>query len=154
MGEASPANDHVLVEETTRTTPALWVAMGALVATDLAGGIIAVRTGLNTWAEAWGSEALLAAPLPMIFSQALLAWLALRLTGRRAAIPAALLALACLLSVASGFFDGGYSNPQLTTGTRLVQAWLLAVTGVVGVLAARHALRAWRSAAGADAGGS
>jgi len=107
-----------------------------------------VRTGLNTWPEAWGSEALLAAPLPMIFMQVLLAWLALRLTGRRAAIPAVLLALACLVSVASGFFDGGLTSPQLTTGTRLVQAWLLAVTGVVGGLAVRQALHAWRSAAG------
>ncbi len=128
--------------------PALAVAMGVLVATDVAGGIIAVRTGLNTWGEAWGSEALLAAPLPMIFMQVLLAWLTLRLTGRRAAIPAALLALACLVSVASGFFDGGLSNPQLTAGTRVVQAGLLAVTAVVGVLAAGHAVRAWRSTDG------
>jgi len=117
--------------------------MGVLVATNLLGGVVAVQTGLNTWSEAWGSDALLAAPLPMIFMQVLLAWLAVRLTGRRAAIPAVLLALACLVSVASGFFDGGLSDPQLTGGTRLVQAALLTVTGVVGVLAARHAQREW-----------
>lgn len=119
-------------------------ATGLLVVTDAVGGIVAVQTGLNTWNDAWGGAARLAAPLPMVFSQVLLAWLTLRLTGRKAAIPAGLLALACLVSVASGFFDGGLSDPKLTVGTRLFQSWLLAVTSTVGALAARHSWHAWR----------
>ena len=37
----------------------LVVAMSVLVVTDLVGGLIAVAAGVNTWAEAWGSDALL-----------------------------------------------------------------------------------------------
>jgi len=39
---------------------ALRLAMAVLLATDLVGGLLAVRAGVNTWGEAWGPEALLA----------------------------------------------------------------------------------------------
>jgi hypothetical protein len=122
----------------------LVLAVGALVITDLVGGLIAVATGLNSWSEAWGSKALLAAPLPMIGAQVLLCWLAVRLSGRRAAVAAGLLAAACLVSAVSGFFDGGLQDPDLTGWTHAFQVLLLTVTGVVAVLAARRAAQAWR----------
>ena len=53
-----------------------------------------------------------------------------------AAVPAGLLAVACLVSLASGFFDGGLGNTALEPGMAAYQVFLLAVTGVVGVLAA------------------
>ncbi len=121
-------------------------ALVALVATDLVGGLLAVASDVNTWGEAWGSKALLAAPLPMIAVQILLVVLALRLTGRKAAIPAGLLAAACLVSVISGFFDGGLGNDELTPALAAYQLFLLAVTGVVGVLAARRAAKVLRKA--------
>ncbi len=120
----------------TRRTPPLALALSGLLLTDLAGGLIAVASGVNDWSSAWGGSALLAAPLPMIAGQVVLTWLALRLRSRWAALPAALLALACLVSVASGFFDGGLGNDALAPAHAAVQAFLLAVTGVVGVLAA------------------
>jgi hypothetical protein len=122
----------------------LVLAVGALVVTDLVGGLIAVGTGLNSWTQAWGSKALLAAPLPMIAAQVLLCWLAVRLPGKRAAVAAGLLAAACLVSVVSGFFDGGLQNPDLTGWTHAFQVLLLTVTAVVAVLAARRAAQAWR----------
>ena len=129
-------------------TDPLVLAMGVLLVTDLAGGAVAARSGLNTWGQAWGSQARLAAPVPMIAAQLLLTTLTVRMGGRGAAIAAALLAAACLLSVVSGFFDGGLSDPALTTGTRALQLLLLSATTVVGALAAVRARRRWRWARG------
>jgi hypothetical protein len=119
----------------------LALAMGALLVVDLVGGLWAALSGVNTWADAWGGHALLAAPAPMIAAQVLLTWVAVRGRRRRAAIPAGLLALACLVSVASGFFDGGLGNAALEPGMAAYQVLLLAVTGVVGMLAAVRAVQ-------------
>ncbi len=118
----------------------LVVAMSVLVVTDLVGGLIAVAAGVNTWAEAWWSEALLAAPLPMIALQVLLTLVAVRSTGWLAVSAAVLLSLACLVSVVSGFFDGGLGNDALTPALSAYQVFLLVVTAVVGVLAALRAV--------------
>ena len=113
----------------------LVVAVAVLVALDLVGGVLAVRSGVNSWGEAWGGAALLAAPLPMIGAQLLLTWVAVRRTGRTAAVAGGLLAAACLVSVASGFFDGGLSDERLTPALSAYQVLLLTATAVVGVLA-------------------
>jgi hypothetical protein len=120
----------------------LLIAAVALIVIDVIGGVLAVSSDVNTWGEAWGSEALLAAPLPMMVAQLVLAWLAARNVrppvGRVAAI---VLALACLVSAISGFFDGGLANEELSGGLVVWQVFLLAVTAVVGLMAidrARH----------------
>ena len=123
----------------------LALAMVALLLVDLVGGLWAALSGVNTWADAWGGHALLAAPAPMIAAQVLMTWMAVRGRRRRAAIPAGLLALACLVSVASGFFDGGLGNAALEPGMAAYQVLLLTVTGVVGVLAAARAVQLVRS---------
>jgi hypothetical protein len=128
------------------TAHRLVTAVAALVAVDLAGGLLAVAADVNTWAEAWGGKALLAAPAPMIAVQLLLTWLAARRTGRGAALAAGVLALACLVSVGSGFFDGGLANDSLDGPLVGFQVFLLLVTGAVGVLALARARAALRSA--------
>ena len=126
----------VLQDRTTGTfRRPLVISVAALVATDLVGGLLAVAAGVNDWGEAWGSAALLAAPLPMIGAQLLLTWLAVRRASRGAAIAAGLLAAACFVSVISGFFDGGLANDELTPGLVAYQALLLLVTAAVGGLA-------------------
>ncbi len=131
---------------TALTVPrSLALAMGALLVVDLVGGVWAARSGVNTWPDAWGGHALLAAPAPMIAAQVLMTWMAVRGRRRRAAVPAGLLALACLVSVASGFFDGGLGNAALEPGMAAYQVFLLTVTGVVGVLAAVRAVQLVRS---------
>jgi hypothetical protein len=114
------------------TSRNLVVAVAVLLVTDLVGGVLAVGADVNTWGEAWGGDALLAAPLPMIAVQVVLTWLAVRRGSR---IAAGLLATACLVSVASGFFDGGLGNDELSPGLAAFQVLLLTVTGAVGVLA-------------------
>jgi hypothetical protein len=121
-------------------------AMAALVLMDVVGGLLAVASGVNTWGEAWGSQALLAAPVPMILAQVLLTAVAVRARRRAAAVASGLLAAACLVSVASGFFDGGLGNDRLSGGLVVVQALLLAVTGLLGVLALLRAVRLGRRA--------
>lgn len=119
----------------------LVTAVAVLVVVDLVGGLLAVASGVNTWGEAWGSSALLAAPLPMVLVQVVLCWLATRgeRRARVAVAAAALLAVACLVSVVSGFFDGGLGNAELTAGLVAYQALLLTVTAVVGGLAGTRA---------------
>jgi hypothetical protein len=112
--------------------------MAVLLVTDVVGGLLAVRAEVNTWGEAWGPEALLAAPVPMVVAQLLLVWLATRRDGRGAAVAAALLATACLVSGVSGFFDGGLGNAELSAGLAAYQYFLLAVTTAVGLLAIRR----------------
>ena len=129
---------------TTRHGRRLVVAMCALVVTDLVGGLLAVAAGVNTWTGAWWSEALLAAPVPMIVVQVALTFVAVHSARWYAAAAAVLLALACLLSVVSGFFDGGIGNDALTPALSAYQVLLLVVTAVVGVLAARRALEILR----------
>jgi len=114
--------------------------MAALVAVDLAGGLLAVAADVNTWAEAWSGDALLAAPVPMIAVQVLLTWVAATRRGRGAIVAAGALALACLVSVVSGFFDGGLANDSLDGPLVAFQVFLLLVTGTVGGLALA---RAW-----------
>jgi hypothetical protein len=132
------------------TTPAarrLALAMTALVATDALGGVLAVTNDVNTWGSAWSADALLAAPLPMIAAQVLCTVLAVRSGRRWAAVPAFLLALACFVSVVSGFFDGGLANDELDAGLVAYQVFLLAVTATGGVLAALRAVAARRTTA-------
>jgi hypothetical protein len=112
-----------------------WGTTG-LVLTDLVGGLLAVSQDVNTWSEAWGSKALLAAPWPMIAGQVVLTALSVRGRQRWAVVPAGLLTAACAVSVVSGFFDGGLGNDRLPPALVGYQALLLAVTGGVGVLAA------------------
>ena len=122
----------------------LRLSMAVLLGLDLVGGLLAVASGVNTWGEAWGGKALLAAPVPMIVGQVLLTWLATRTSRRSAAVAAGLLAAACLVSVVSGFFDGGLGNDELTPALTAFQALLLAVTGVTGLLAAARAVEVTR----------
>jgi hypothetical protein len=133
-----PADD--LPAPTPAAVRPLRIAMAVLVATDLVGGLLAVRAGVNTWGEAWGPEALLAAPVPMILAQLVLVWLATRRGGRLAIVAASLLAVACLVSVVSGFFDGGLGNAELSPGLAAFQYFLLAVTTSVGLLAVGRAV--------------
>jgi hypothetical protein len=130
---------------TSTTSRRLVVAVVALVVIDLVGGLLAVAAHVNTWSEAWGSKALLAAPVPMIAVQVLLTVIAVRGNGRAAVIAAGLLALACFVSVISGFFDGGIGNDELTPALSAYQVFLLAVTATVGVLAAGRCWEAWKA---------
>ena len=112
----------------------------ALIAIDIIGGVLAVSSGVNTWGEAWGSRALLAAPLPMMVAQLVLAWVAARnLRPPVGLVAAIVLALACLVSAISGFFDGALANDELSGGLVTWQVFLLTATAVVGVLAIARA---------------
>ena len=107
-------------------------AVSGLLVLDLVGGVLAIREGVNRAADAWGSRAVLAAPLPMMLAQAALA-VAGRGGGRRRMIASGLLAAACLISGMSGFFDGQLGRKGLPA------------TLTAGGLAAADAIRSART---------
>lgn len=72
----------------------------------------------------------------MVVAQVVCTVVAVRSEKRWAAVRAYLLAVACFVSVISGFFHGGLGNDERSGGLVAFQVLLLAVTGVVGVLAA------------------
>ena len=76
----------------------------------------------------------------MMVAQLVLAWLAARnVRPPVGLIAAVLLGLACLVSVVSGFFDGGLANEALSAVLVGWQVLLLSVTAVVGLLALARA---------------
>jgi hypothetical protein len=112
-----------------------------VLATDLVGGLLDVGAGRSSLASAWSSSAALCAPWPMIAFQVGAYLLIRRGSGRLGRVAAVLLALACLLSVLSGFFDGQLGRVDLSAGERVFQVWLVAATGVLGFAAAAFSLR-------------
>lgn len=124
-----------------QNTKVLLVGVGGLVVLDVVGGVAAISADVNTPAEAWSSRALLAAPWPMIVGQIALAVAAHRLAGTPGRVAAGLLSAACLVSAASGFFDGGLGNENVPAHLVPLQWLLVGSTAVVGVLAGRVALQ-------------
>jgi len=119
--------------------------MVALFVCDVIGGFIALATDeADTWDEAWGFNTESTVPLPVGVTQLVLAWLAARNVrppvGRIAAV---VLSAFCLISVVFGSFDGdliGNIGSDGLLSSRVVWGFvLLAVTAVVGLLAAARA---------------
>jgi hypothetical protein len=127
-------------ERTDACGRTLMIGVGGLLALDLVGGLLAVAYKLNTPREAWSSKATLAAPAPMMIPQALLAGAAAHWNDRRGAAAAGLLAVACLVSATSGFFDGQLGRKDLRPALFGFQVVLLASTMTVGGLAAARLL--------------
>jgi hypothetical protein len=113
----------------------LIIGVAGLVTLDLVGGGLAIANDVNTPGEAWSSKATLAAPLPMIAAQVLLATATVRWSDRRGAVAAGVLAAACLVSGVSGFFDGQLGKAGLSPPLVAFQWGLVISTLAVGGLA-------------------
>jgi hypothetical protein len=131
---------------TTRLT--LPVAVVTLTALSLLGAVVAVTGDLSPdYATALGPEGRLSIPWPMSVAQLVMAAAA---TSRRRPVALAgsgLLAVALLLGVVSGFFDGGYGDDALTGPQRAYQVAFVLALALVGALAAlrfRDVLRTGR----------
>ena len=127
----------------------LVVATLVLFVCDVIGGFIALDSGVDTWNEAWGFETEHTVPLPVGVVQLLLAWLAaVNARPPVGMVSAGLLSAFCLISVVFGAFDGDLTGNAATDGwTSGGVLWglvLLAVTAVVGLLAADRARQLYR----------
>ena len=116
---------------------------------DVIGGFIGVAGGVNTWGDAWGFDTRSTVPLPVGAVQLVLAWLAARNVRPPTGLVAAVLLCAfCLISLLSGMFDGDLTGSAASSGWGspgvLWGIVLLAVTGVVGFLAAARARQLYR----------
>ena len=136
-----------LPEPIDRTGRVLGLATAGLLLLDGVGGSLAVASGWNTPAEAWGGRAVAAAPAPVMAAQATLAAAAVRWTDRRGGVAAGLLAAVCVVSAVSGFFDGQLGKPGLPRHLLGVQLLLVGATSGVGVAAAARARRLRRPGA-------
>lgn len=110
-------------------------ALAAVVAADVVGGIWDIQAGRSAPADAWGSDATLCAPWPMIAFQVVAVTVAVRSPALPGRIAAGLLAAACAVSVASGFFDGQLARDDLAPVEVGFQVLLLGLTGVLGGIA-------------------
>jgi hypothetical protein len=126
-----------VAEPTTRQgrrRPVLEVSLLAVLTADLVGGLLDVAAGRASLWTAWGSSATLCAPWPMITFQ-VVSLLLVRRGGRVGRVAGVLLALACTVSLASGFFDGQLGRADLSAAEVAFQVVLLLLTGVLGVAA-------------------
>jgi hypothetical protein len=139
--------DRTAAEPTRRDRSGRWLVpgVGGLLVIDLAGGLLSIANGLNTPVDAWGSNATLAAPIPMMAAQAFLAVAAARWNDSRGAVAAGLLAVACGISGVSGFFDGQFGKPGMPAALVAFQSLLVVATLAVGGLAATRLVRLVRS---------
>jgi hypothetical protein len=141
--QTKPTEELVM---TTLTAPRTLLRLFAFVlAADVLGAIVAVAGGLEGAGTAVVSGTPINAPAPFVAVQALALLAAARTADRRAAVPTALLALLCGVSVASGFGDGSYAA-SLSVLERAVQGAVVAGTAALGLAALARAVRAARRA--------
>ena len=127
------------------TARRLVIGVCLLLLVDVVGGLLAIANDVNSAGEAWSGQATLAAPLPMMVVQAVLTFVAVRWRGTPAAVAAGLLALACLVSGISGFFDGQLGKDGLAAWLFAFQVLLVTVTLVVGGLAVHRTVHLLRT---------
>jgi len=108
-----------------------------LAALSVGGAVISVASGLSStiW-EAMGPTGRLSIPIPMMLAQLAAGWLAAGRRRRPALVASALLALVEPICIMSGFYDGGYSDPDRSPLHVAYQLLFVATIAVVGVLAA------------------
>jgi hypothetical protein len=114
----------------------LFVGVVVLAALSVSGAIISVAGGLSStiW-EAMGPTGRLSIPIPMMLAQLVAGWLAAGPRRRLALLASGLLALVEPICIMSGFYDGGYSDPDLSPLHVAYQLLFIATIAVVGVLA-------------------
>jgi peptidoglycan/LPS O-acetylase OafA/YrhL len=115
----------------------LLLAAVALIVADLIGGLLSISAGLNTWADAW-VEPSMNTPWYMMAAQLVLALLAAG-DARSSRVAAILLAVVCAISVLFGLFDGDLTSDDLSGWGVVWGLFLVAITAVVGLLAAGRA---------------
>jgi hypothetical protein len=127
------------------TARRLVIGVCVLLLVDVVGGLLAIANDVNTAGGAWSGQATLAAPLPMMVAQAVLTFVAARWRGTPAVVAAGLLALACLVSGISGFFDGQLGKDKLAGWLVAFQVLLVTATLVVGALAVHRTVQLRRT---------
>jgi hypothetical protein len=115
------------------------VFVGAVVLAVLSvgGAIISVAGGLSpTIWDAMGPTGRLSIPIPLMLAQLAAAWFAAGSRRWLALLASALLALVEPICIMSGFYDGGYTDPDRSPLHVAYQLLFVAAIAVVGVLAA------------------
>ena len=118
------------------TRRSVLVAVLAITALSLFGAVIAVTGDLSPgYSAALGPEGRLSIPWPMSLAQLVMAAAAASRRRPLALAGSGFIAVALLLGVVSGFFDGGYADEALTGAQRAYQVGFVALLAAVGLLA-------------------
>lgn len=120
---------------------AIGVAGAALIGSSLAGGIASVLTGVNTWANAWTTDATLAAPWPMLLVQTAATCAAVQRRRSVAVAGSFVLGVSAAVAGISGFFDGQLARSDLGTWHVAGQICYVVVAWATAVVAG---LRVWK----------
>jgi peptidoglycan/LPS O-acetylase OafA/YrhL len=138
----SPESQRLTTTTRQRSAPTprdrrVFVGAVVLAVLSVVGAIISVAGGLSStiW-EAMGPTGRLSIPIPMMLAQLAAAWIAAGSRWRPALVASALLALVEPICIVSGFYDGGYSDPDRSSLHVAYQVLFVAAIAVVGVLAA------------------
>lgn len=121
-------------------TRLLTLAFVAVVTFDVTGLVVSLVTGSESLGRALVIGTPINAPFTFVAVQALIVLAAVRARGKAGRAAAVVLLLLSAVSVISGFEDGSYAA-DLALGERLIQVSLVAVTAVMGLLAAVRAVR-------------
>lgn len=114
----------------------------ALAALSLGGALLSVAGGLSdTIWEAMGPTGRLSIPVPMMLAQLLAAAVAGGRRRRPALVASALLVLVEPICIASGFYDGGYSDPARSHLQVAYQLVFIGAIALLGGLALRRVVR-------------
>jgi hypothetical protein len=103
----------------------------AVVALDILGAVVALASGLADDSILLVGTPL-SAPFTFVAVQGLAVWAA-----TRHRLGGLLLAALCVVSITSGFFDGSFSNDELTAVHRVLQGSLGVATVALGAVAVR-----------------
>jgi hypothetical protein len=117
-------------------------AFAVVLALDIVGLVVAVVTGLDEVGDAVLVGTPINAPFTFVAVQALAVYAA---TRRR--IGAGVLAVLCLVSLVSGFADGGYGYDGLAPAEIAIQIGIVGATTVLGAVATVAAVRGPRRSA-------
>lgn len=112
------------------------IAFAAVLAFDVTGLIVALATDLEGLGRALVVGTPLNAPFTFVAVQAVAV-----LAATRHRVGAGVLAILCLVSLVSGFADGGYGYDGLTAAQIGIQVGIVAATTVLGGLAMVAAAR-------------
>jgi hypothetical protein len=119
-----------------RTVRPMIIAFAFVLAFDVIGLVVALATDLEGLGRALVVGTPLNAPFTFVAVQALAVFAA-----TRHRIGAGVLAVLCLVSLVSGFADGGYGYDGLTAAEIAIQLGIVGATTVLGALATVAAAR-------------
>jgi hypothetical protein len=125
--------------------------LAALIAANVAGFVVGVHDGFDSFGDALVNGTYTNAPLPIYGLQIIGVVLLLAGRGRLSAVGGGLALVACTVSLTAVLFDGDFSHAGLGAGHVAIQAAITSLTAILWGLTAAHLVQRRRATALAPA---